>query len=104
MIRKVARGGSSGGGSFFRHSPVLPLLAALTAGLALLQSSILAPFVLFALRDLHLSRASEYLFYLAEVLFYTLIVVMLFRAWRQGRSEAGVMLLAKKGEFRGGGP
>jgi MFS family permease len=43
--------------AFFRHSPVLPLLAALTAGLALLQTSILAPFVLFALRDLHLSRA-----------------------------------------------
>ncbi len=43
--------------TFFRHSPVLPLLAVLTAGLALLQASILSPFVLFALRDLHLSRA-----------------------------------------------
>jgi MFS family permease len=45
------------GVNFFRHSPLLPLLAVLTAGLALLQSSILSPFVLFALRDLHLSRA-----------------------------------------------
>ena len=43
--------------AFFRHSPVLPLLAVLTAGLALLQASVLSPFVLFALRDLHLSRA-----------------------------------------------
>jgi MFS family permease len=48
--------------TFFRHSPLLPLLALLTAGLALLQASILSPFVLFALRDLHLSRAGYGIF------------------------------------------
>ncbi len=48
--------------TFFRQSPVLPLLAVLTAGLALLQSSVLSPFVLFALRDLHLSRAGYGIF------------------------------------------
>ena len=50
------------GVTFFRRSPVLPLLAILTAGLALLQASILSPFVLFALRDLHLSRAGYGIF------------------------------------------
>ena len=48
--------------AFFRHSPVLPLLAVFTAGLALLQTSVLSPFVLFALRDLHLSRAGYGIF------------------------------------------
>jgi MFS family permease len=50
------------GVTFFRHSPVLPLLAVLTAGLALFQASVLSPFVLFALRDLHLSRAGYGIF------------------------------------------
>ncbi len=50
------------GVSFFRQSPVLPLLAVLTAGLALLQASVLAPFVLFALRDLHLSKTGYGIF------------------------------------------
>ncbi len=40
---------------FFRRSPMLPLLAALTAGLALFQAAVLSVLVLFALRDLHLS-------------------------------------------------
>lgn len=48
--------------TFFRRSPILPLLAVLTAGLALLQAAILSPFVLFALRDLHLSGAEYGLF------------------------------------------
>ena len=47
---------------FFRRSPVLPLLAVLTAGLALLQAAVLSPFVLFALRDLRLSKAGYGLF------------------------------------------
>lgn len=42
--------------AFFRSSPVLPVLTGMTASLALLQAAVLAPFVLFALRDLHLSR------------------------------------------------
>jgi MFS family permease len=36
---------------------MLPLLAALTAGLALFQAAVLSVLVLFALRDLHLSTA-----------------------------------------------
>jgi MFS family permease len=47
---------------FFRRSPVLPLLTALTAGLALFQAAVLSPFVLFALKDLGLSKPGYGLF------------------------------------------
>ena len=45
------------GMAFFRRSTVLPVLAGLTAGLAFFQAVVVSPFVLFALRDLHLSKA-----------------------------------------------
>jgi MFS family permease len=50
------------GVTFFRKSTVLPVLALLTAGLALFQAAVLSPFVLFALRDLHLSKAGYGIF------------------------------------------
>jgi MFS family permease len=60
--RPSLRADMAEGLAFFRHSPVLPLLAVLTGGLALFQASVLSPFVLFALRDLHLSRAGYGIF------------------------------------------
>jgi phosphoserine phosphatase RsbU/P len=42
---------------------------------------------------LHLQRVHDYLSVSAEVVFCGLISVMLFRAWRRGLTEAGVMLL-----------
>jgi hypothetical protein len=42
---------------------------------------------------LHLQRVHDYLSVTAEVVFCGLISVMLFRAWRRGLTEAGVMLL-----------
>jgi MFS family permease len=48
--------------AFFRSSRVLPVLTGMTASLALLQAAVLAPFVLFALHDLHLSRAGYGIF------------------------------------------
>jgi len=47
------------------------------------------PFVYFV----HLQQVYEYLSICAEVVFCALITVLLFRAWRRGRPEAGVMLL-----------
>jgi hypothetical protein len=41
----------------------------------------------------HLEQVYEYLSVSAEVVFTALISVLLFRAWRRGRIEAGVMLL-----------
>ncbi|MGH9068362.1 MAG: MFS transporter [Acidimicrobiales bacterium] len=48
--------------TFFRSSRLLPMLAAMTAGLAFMQAMVMAPFVLFALRDLGLSQAGYGLF------------------------------------------
>jgi serine phosphatase RsbU (regulator of sigma subunit) len=42
---------------------------------------------------LHLTETFKYLSLVSQFLFCTLIVVMLFRSWRRGRPEAGVMLL-----------
>jgi len=42
---------------------------------------------------LHLDAAFKYLALASQFLFCSMIVVMLFRAWRRGRPEAGVMLL-----------
>ena len=42
---------------------------------------------------LHLTLAYQILSVAAEVLFCGLVTVLLFRSWRQGRTEAGVMLL-----------
>jgi phosphoserine phosphatase RsbU/P len=42
---------------------------------------------------LHLQRIHDYLSVSAEVVFCGLISFMLFRAWRRGQTEAGVMLL-----------
>jgi MFS family permease len=56
-VRPSLRDDVAEGLRFFRQSQLLPLLAALTAGLALFQAAVLSPFVLFALRDLHLSQA-----------------------------------------------
>jgi MFS family permease len=55
--RRSLRADMAEGMVFFRRSSLLPILATLTAGLALFQAAVLAPFVLFALHDLHLSRA-----------------------------------------------
>jgi phosphoserine phosphatase RsbU/P len=41
----------------------------------------------------HLQRIYEYLSVSAEVVFTALVSVLLFRAWRRGSNEAGVMLL-----------
>ncbi len=60
--RPSLRADMAEGVTFFRHSPVLPVLALLTAGLALFQAAVLSPFVLFALRDLHLSKAGYGIF------------------------------------------
>ena len=60
--RASLRADMAEGMTFFRHSRLLPLLAALTAGLALFQASVLSPFVLFALRDLRLSKAGYGIF------------------------------------------
>jgi MFS family permease len=57
LLRPPLRVDMAEGLMFFRRSPMLPLLAALTAGLALFQAAVLSPFVLFALRDLRLSKA-----------------------------------------------
>ncbi|MFC5865305.1 SpoIIE family protein phosphatase [Acidicapsa dinghuensis] len=43
--------------------------------------------------DFQLYRVSGYLGYLIEIVFCALVVLMLFRAWRKGRSETGVMLV-----------
>ncbi len=50
---------------------------------------LLVPFVSF----LHLTLVYQILSVASEVLFCGLVIVLLFRAWRMGRSEAGVMLL-----------
>ena len=50
---------------------------------------LLVPFVYFA----RLILVYQILSVASEVLFCALVVVLLFRAWRRGRSEAGVMLL-----------
>ncbi len=50
---------------------------------------LLLPFVYL----LHLEQAYEVLSVAAEVVFCGLVCVLLFRAWRRGRGEAGVMLL-----------
>ncbi len=50
---------------------------------------LLVPFVSF----LHLTLVYQILSVASEVLFCGLVIVLLFRAWRTGRSEAGVMLL-----------
>ena len=42
---------------------------------------------------IHLDLVYKYLSVSAQVVFTALVSVMLFRAWRQGRKEAGVMLL-----------
>ena len=42
---------------------------------------------------LHVEFAYQFLSVAAEVLFCGLVTVLLFRAWRRGRAEAGVMLL-----------
>ncbi|MGA8089046.1 MAG: PP2C family protein-serine/threonine phosphatase [Terracidiphilus sp.] len=42
---------------------------------------------------MHLLLAYQFLSVAAEVLFCGLVTVLLFRAWRRGRTEAGVMLL-----------
>jgi len=47
------------------------------------------PFVLL----IHLMQAYQFLSVAAEVLFCGLVTVLLFRAWRRGRTEAGVMLV-----------
>ena len=47
------------------------------------------PFLFF----IHVPQVYQILSVAAEVLFCGLVVVLLFRAWRQGRREAGVMLL-----------
>lgn len=41
----------------------------------------------------HLTTAYEYLSVCSEVVFSVLVTVLLFRAWRRGRPDAGVMLL-----------
>lgn len=46
-----------------------------------------------ALAFAHLERTFEYLSVSAEVVFSLLVTVLLFRAWRKGRPDAGVMLL-----------
>ena len=50
---------------------------------------LILPIVMF----LHLTLAYQVLSVAAEVLFCGVVTVLLFRAWRQGRAEAGVMLL-----------
>jgi MFS family permease len=55
--RSTWRADAAEGLVFFRSSPALPVLTAVTASLAFLQAAVLAPFVLFALHDLHLSGA-----------------------------------------------
>ncbi len=50
---------------------------------------LLVPFISF----LHLTLLYQVLSVASEVLFCGLVIVLLFRAWRTGRSEAGVMLL-----------
>ena len=42
---------------------------------------------------LHLEQAFKYLSLLAQFLFCGIVVIMLFRAWRKGSREAGVMLV-----------
>ena len=42
---------------------------------------------------LHLTKIYEYLSVSSEVVFSVLVTVLLFRAWRRGRPDAGVMLL-----------
>lgn len=42
---------------------------------------------------LNLQRTYEYLSVTAEIVFSVLVTVLLFRAWRKGRPDAGVMLL-----------
>ncbi len=49
---------------------------------------LLLPFVYF----LHLQQVYEALSVGAEIVFCTLVCVLLFRAWRRGRGDAGVML------------
>jgi hypothetical protein len=50
---------------------------------------LLTPFIYF----IHLTLMYEILSVAAEVLFCGLMILLLFRAWRLGRNEAGVMLL-----------
>ena len=50
---------------------------------------LLLPFVYFV----HLDKLYEVLSVAAEVVFCLLVCVLLFRAWRRGKGEAGVMLL-----------
>lgn len=50
---------------------------------------LLVPFIFF----IHLTLVYQVLSVASEVLFCGLVVVLLFQAWRKGRSEAGVMLL-----------
>ncbi len=63
-------------------------------------SVLLLPF----LSLLHLQGIYDFLSLAAEVVFFALICVLLFRSWRRGRLEAGVMLLpfflAAHGGFR----
>jgi len=49
--------------------------------------------VLPVLGLLNLERTYEYLSVTAEIVFSVLVTVLLFRAWRKGRPDAGVMLL-----------
>jgi hypothetical protein len=56
----------------------------------IVQISVLVLPIVFLL---HLHRVHDYLSVAAEVVFCGLISVMLFRAWRRGLTEAGVMLL-----------
>lgn len=62
LVPRSLRADMREGLTFFRRSPVLPILAVLTAGLAMFQAAVFAPFVLFALRDLHLSKTGYGLF------------------------------------------
>lgn len=50
---------------------------------------LLLPFLYFV----HVERANEVLSVAAEVVFCALVCFLLFRAWRRGQTEAGVMLL-----------
>ncbi|MGH9073282.1 MAG: MFS transporter [Acidimicrobiales bacterium] len=60
--RSSLRADMAAGLTFFRRSPLLKILAMLTAGLAFFQAMVLAPLVVFALRDLHLSETGYGIF------------------------------------------